>query len=288
VVEVSEIFSRRGARKVARVIGNLGPKKVLLSGYPLGYELLAEELRQNFPEIRVFAYIHSSFTWLGIDIYQAENPVLERIINLSKEGVIEKVGFCKRDLAEYFKEQGVNSFFVMNRFEIPKKAFKPLSQEKIKIGVFGHSWWHRNILNQVIAALMIPNSEIHVNEIGDFDFVDEKRVVVHGFLPKAEFNKVMAEMDLNLYVSFTDCFPMTLIESMELGIPAIASDTSDVYSFDKKIKDRLVVSTIDGPLGIKEKIEEVIKDYDQIQKMITDYLPLLKEKVEKSISDFLK
>lgn len=287
VFEVSEIFSKEVAKKIARKITSYSPKKVIISGYALGYELLAEEIKALSPKIKIFAFIHSSFTWFGIDIYMAENPVFERMLALSKEGIIEKIGFCKRDLAEYFKKKGYPAYFVMNRFEIPDRKFKPLSKSQIKIGIFGHNWWHRNILNQVVAGLMVSNTEIHVNEIGDHEFLDEGRIVVHGFLSKEEFNKLYGEMDINLYVSFTDCFPMTLIESMENGIPCIASDTSDVYSWSPKLREYLVVSKVDGPLGISEKISGVIENYAEIQKEIKNYLPILKAEVEKSIKEFL-
>jgi glycosyltransferase involved in cell wall biosynthesis len=135
---------------------------------------------------------------------------------------------------------------------------------------------------------MIPDTEIHVNQIGDQPFIDMKRVVVHGFLPKEDFDHIFKQMDINMYISFTDCFPMTLIESMEAGIPALASDTSDVYSFDSNLSERLLVSKIDGPLGISEKIKEVIDSYADIQKDMQKYLPVLHEKVEASISEFLK
>lgn len=287
VIEVSEIFNRKTAVKVARQIAAFAPKKVILSGYSTGYDLLAEEIKKTLPKTRIFAYIHSSFIWF--DVYADENPVFEKFLELEKIGVIEKIGFCKNDVAEYFKQKGVNAFFVMNRFTIPERAPRKINKKgKIKIGVFGANLWHRNILNQVVAALMIPNTEIHVNEIGNHKFLDQERIVVHGFLPKEEFNKLFSDMDINMYISLTDCFPMNLIESMANGIPAIASDTTDVYSFSPKLKEWLIVSTVDGPIGISKKLAETIAHHEEIQEEISEYLPVLKVKVEKSIQEFLK
>lgn len=286
VFEVSEIITRGHARSVARRIALYKPKRLLISGYALGYDLLAEEAKKAMPETEVLVYIHSAFIWF--DFYPEENHVFEKMLELARVGVIRRIAFCKRDLAEYFKCQGLDTCFVMNRFDMPTdvKARK-LEAGKIKIGIWGANLWHRNILNQVIAALMVPGAEIHVNEINDHHFLDRTRIIEHGILPKKDFDRLFLQMDINLYVSLTDCFPMTLVESLAKGIPAIASDTSDVYAFNVRLKNMLVVSTVDGPLGISKKINEVIADYTNIQKEIGTYLPKLKQEVEASIEEFL-
>jgi glycosyltransferase involved in cell wall biosynthesis len=86
----------------------------------------------------------------------------------------------------------------------------------------------------------------------------------------------------------TECFPMSVIESMQYGIPCLVSDTSDVYRWSPTLKKYLTVSTIDSPLGIMDKIKGVLDNYDLIQKEIKSYLPALHQKVESSIEDFLK
>lgn len=285
VLEVSEIFSRSKAKKIAKQIAGYKPKKVIISGHSIGYDLLVEEIKKANNKIKIYVYMHSSFIWF--DVYPAENQVFENFLEFQRNGAIEKIGFCKRDLAEYFKGKGFNTCFVMNRFELAEMKNKKLSKGKIKVGIWGANWWHRNLLNQAVAALMIPNTEVHVNEIGDHSFIDRQRIVVHGFMPKDEYDKIASQMDVNMYISFTDCFPMTLIESMENGIPCLASDTSDVYAFNKNLKTQLVVSTIDGPLGIAKKLREVINNYTAIQKEMNDYLPILREEIEKSVKTFL-
>lgn len=286
LAEVPPLYTRVVAKYVAKNILIHQPKIVLVSGYTTGYNLLIEELHQLNPKLRIFVLIHSAFIWL--DMYPAENRVFERFINLAKEGVIEKVGFCKQDLAEYFARQGVNSYFVMNRFYPEKHTFKKLNPKKINIGIFGQNQWHRNITNQAVGALMIDGAKLHVNEIAKHFFLDKERIKVYGILPKEEFLKIYQQIDINLYISLTDCFPMTVIESMQYGIPCLVSDTSAVYDFSPQLKKWLMVSAIDGPLKIAQQIKEVVENYPAIQDEIKKYLPVLKEKVEASIAEFLK
>lgn len=284
--EASEIYSRAKAKSVARKILLYKPQKVLISGYALGHDMLAEELKKLNPNLRIFLLVHSAFIWF--DLYPSENLTFEHFFELAKSGVIEKIGFCKRDLAEHFKSYGIDTYFVMNRFENENYQFKKLTKNKINIGIFGQNHFHRNITNQVIGALMLPDARVHVNEVSQHFFIDKKRIVEHGILPKPEFLKLYNTIDINLYISLTDCFPMTVIESMQHGIPCLVSDTSEVYGFSPNLKKWLTVSTIDGPIGISEKIKDVIKNYDDIQSEIKKYLPVLKTKVEVSIEEFLK
>ena len=286
LVEISEIFSRKKATELAHQIIKYSPKKVLISGYAKGHDLLIEELKKANPDLRIFVLIHSAFIWF--DIYPTENIIFEKFINMANKGIIEKIGFCKRDLAEYFGHQGINTFFVMNRFYPEKHNYKSLNKSNINVGIFGKNMWHRNITNQVIGALSVQHTEIHVNEISDHFFIDKNRVTVHGIVPRDEFLKLYKKLDINLYISMTECFPMVAIESMQYGIPCLVSDTSDVYAFNSKLKSWLTVSTIDSPIGISKKIKEVINNYDEIQDEIKRYLPILQKEVEKSIEDFLQ
>ena len=286
LAEVPPLYSRVVAKQVAKKILVHQPKIILVSGYALGYDLLIEELHKLGSGLRIFVLIHSAFIWF--DMYPTENKVFERFINLAKKGVIEKVGFCKQDLAEYFTRQGVNTYFVMNRFYPERHTFKKLNSKEINVGIFGQNQWHRNITNQAVGALMVKGSKLHVNEISKHFFLDRERIKTYGILPKEEFLKIYQQIDINLYISLTDCFPMTVIESMQYGIPCLVSDTSAVYDFNPQLKKWLTVSAIDGPLKIAKQIEGVIKNYSAIQMEIKNYLPVLKEKVEASIEEFLK
>lgn len=204
-----------------------------------------------------------------------------------EKGFIEKIGFVKRDPCTYFRERGVNAFFVMNRppdFEGPRHI---LQKGHLQIGVWGSNMWHRNLLNQVVGGLMVEGSRVHVNEIPKYFFWDDARIVRHGILPHEQYIPILQSMDVNLYVSFTDCFPMTVIESMSYGIPCLASDTSEVYGWSRYLKEHLVISKIDSPVAMREKIEWIREHYPEIQKEMSAYLPLLKEEIERSIQEFL-
>ena len=285
VVEVAEIHSLSVADEEAKNVLQLRPTTVLLSGYPSGYDLLAKSLKQQAPEVRVFFFSHTPFTWYTDRL--KEVSWLERMFVAYKDGHIDKIGFCKKDVASYFKAQGMNSFFVMNRLPKYEECSHKLNLATPSVGVWGSHLWHRNLLNQTLGTLMVKNATVHLNELPDYFFLDESRVKRHGILPKEEYLPLMRSIDVNLYVSFTDCFPMTVVESMAYGIPCITSNTSDIYAWSDYLKENMIISKIDSPLAIKEKIEWVFQHYGEIQEKMRKYLPILNTEVEKTIAEFL-
>jgi hypothetical protein len=81
VFEVSDIYTRAKAKEVAKIICSFFPKKVLISGYAKGHDMLAEELKLANPNLRIFVMIHSAFLWF--DVYPAENGVFKRFIGMA-------------------------------------------------------------------------------------------------------------------------------------------------------------------------------------------------------------
>lgn len=285
VIEASEIDSSADAERVASCILKKRPRKVLLSGYPRGYDLLAKTLKENDPAVRIFFLSHAPFTWYSDR--PEETLWFQRMLGAHMKGYIEKVGFCKRDPAQYFKERGLNTYFVMNRPPAFDKFRHTLNSTCLNIGVWGSNMWHRNLLNQVLGGLTISDCVVHCNELPEYFFLDENRIRRHGILEREEYTTLMRSMDINLYVSFTDCFPMTLIESMAYGIPCLASDTSDVYRWSEYLKMNLLVSKIDSPIAIGEQIRSVLDNYSTIQEEMALYVPILSVEIEKSIAEFL-
>lgn len=286
VFEVPEIDSYADAIKIAQDINTHQPKKVILSGYPRGYHLLAKALKEVNTDVRVFFISHAPFTWYINR--ETEVSWLKDMFEAYNNGYIEKIGFVKMDPYVYFKEKGINAFFLLNRPASLETRRHILNREKPQVGVWGSEMWHRNLLNQTIGGLMIKNSTVHVNELSEYFFLDNSRLERHGVLPKEEYIPILNSMDVNLYISFTDCFPMTIIESISYGIPCLASDTSHVFHWSEYLKNNLIVSKVDSPVAIKEKIEWVFEHYIEVQEEIERYLPILNAEIEKSIKEFLK
>ena len=99
--------------------------------------------------------------------------------------------------------------------------------------------------------------------------------------------KRIANNDVNVYVTFTECAPLIPLESLELGVPCITGDNHHYFE-GTKLEKYLVVSKEDNIIEIYNQImkalqnkEEILKEYKLWKK---DYDLLAK----KSVENFLK
>lgn len=64
----------------------------------------------------------------------------------------------------------------------------------------------------------------------------------------------MAQNDVNLYVTFTECSPVVPLESLEMGVPCITGNNHHYFK-DSKLYDYLVVKSEDDINEIAQKIK---------------------------------
>ncbi|MBI4733854.1 MAG: hypothetical protein HY779_03415 [Rubrobacteridae bacterium] len=287
IIEIEGVRNKDQVREVLEFIKASNAKKILLSGYADGYDSLAIYIKEMVPDIRIFVYCHASFTQYSVDKWEAD--FLERLIQLHFNGVIEKIGFCKKGMIEHFIDRGINAHFLMNRFPKVDVARKIVDINNPSIAVLGSKQWRKNLLNQIIGALHVENAKVHINQVPEYDYVKTlARVVEHGWMTPEEAFKLMSSMTLNFYISLSECFPMVVIESLATLTPCLTSNTSNVYDYDLSLKDYLVVNELDNPIAIRDAAERVLRDYDVVVDKIKNYLPVLGDKIDDSIEQFLK
>ena len=82
----------------------------------------------------------------------------------------------------------------------------------------------------------------------------------------------MANNDVNLYVTYSECAPMLPLESFETGTPCICANNNHYFE-DSKLNDMVVVNNETDINEIKDKIlfavnnkDEIIKEYNKFKK----------------------
>jgi len=89
-------------------------------------------------------------------------------------------------------------------------------------------------------------------------FYIKAKFVEHNLVPHESFLNVLAQMDVNMYVSLTEAFPMTVLESMTAGVPCLTSPTSAIFDNDKILRDALVVTELENPEAIAVAVVNVL------------------------------
>ena len=87
-----------------------------------------------------------------------------------------------------------------------------------------------------------------------------------GYLKRQDLLNRMAQNDLNLYVTFTECSPVVPLESLELGVPCITGNNHH-YFRNSKLYDYLVVKSEDNIDEIYSKARIAIENKDEIIKL---------------------
>jgi len=151
---------------------------------------------------------------------------IQKIVNYSQINKIHSIGFVQKGLAEVF-----NKLYTIQTYHqpLPVPVFPEgikkikVDETKINIGVFGADTFNKNLHNQVIHALLIDNTLIHVLDKSIFKYLNlDERIVEHGKnLPYSEFLSILSSMDLNLYMSYNESWGLVASESEALGINSL-------------------------------------------------------------------
>jgi hypothetical protein len=219
---------------------------VVVHGFPPGSaEFLAEAGNAGI-ETRVV--LHSSMTQHGAEPGEAE--IADIVLALVRDGTIDRVGFVKAGLAEAFTALGYPAAYVPNRTpDMPEITPRDLGPG-LHIGVFAESFWRKNVVTQLGAVALLDNATAHVLQRPDVAYLDHLSIVEHGVVPWEGFISLQASTDLNLYVTLSECHPLSPIESYLSGVPALMSRTSDVFRSDPYLWDLTTVEIADDPASI--------------------------------------
>ena len=136
----------------------------------------------------------------------------------------------------------------------------------------------------MVLDLVPLNSEVK-------DFAESLNIPLTGLdkpLPREDLMKRMAQNDVNLYVTFSECAPMLPLESLEVGVPCITGNNHHYFK-GKEIESYLVVENEESPVAIKEQIEKCLKHKDKVIELYQKEIKKQnKKESQKNVKQFLE
>jgi glycosyltransferase involved in cell wall biosynthesis len=214
------VFTPKEQTTFCREIINLRFSKVIISGFaPYFFEWI-EELNGT---VEIEVIFHGTISEFHEKSKQA---FIGRMIQFGQQRKIKRFGFVKKGLAEVLsKLYGFECYHQpLSSLEIPKNIQTiDLDRSKIHIGVFGGDTFNKNLHNQVIHALLIENTIVHVLDKSIFSYLQmDDRILAHGKnLPREKFLSILGSMDLNLYMSYSESWGLIAYESEDMGVPCV-------------------------------------------------------------------
>lgn len=269
VVLIREVYKEKEAINIAKEILKANPKMVIFSGFALRWWQIAKKIKESDSSIVIKVIWHG-----GNALLIHDNDFLRfcELIYLCDEKIVSEIGFLKQCMTDLFKLKGYNvctlyNIVNINKSKLIKNNIK--DTEKVKIGIYlSRDRWEKNMYNQLSAASLIENSKIDIipltNKVRDFSKMLKINVFGNSKIDNIDgvYNRLLNN-DINVYVTFTECAPLIPLESFELGIPCITSNTND-YWCGTELEEYLVVNRVDDIIAIKEKIEYCLKNKEKV------------------------
>lgn len=273
------------AQRTAQEIARRGLAAVVFSDVPEGLARVAQALKASSPQVRILVHYQGSFAQNSQTKIRLN---FRRVVTLARDGVLERVGCAKAGMAEALEAMGVRACYVPNRVEPPARAVHHAARSPRKVGVFVEDVLRKNANTQFAAACMLKDAEVHVNEAPDPSYLPAAgRLAAHGRLPYDQFLLLLGEMDLNLYVSLSECYPMTVVESLIRGVPCLTSHTHEIFAHDAELGRALIVAALDNPVAITQQAELVLADREAIGRRCEAFALELNRHAEAALNEFV-
>jgi hypothetical protein len=106
------------------------------------------------------------------------------------------------------------------------------------------------VVTQLLTVGLLDGAVAHVMRRPDVAYLSDVEIVEHGELPWEEFVALQGSVDLNLYVTLSECHPSTPQESYLAAVPCLMSRTSGIFRDDPVLWDLTTVDLLDDPTAI--------------------------------------
>lgn len=236
-----------------------GASVVAVHGMPPGTASLLEALQSNDIATRVVLYSSPAQHGAG----KSESDVIDGLLDLQAQGTLGRLGLAKEGVAEALRALGHRAWFVPARVpEVP--SVDPIELDgRPAIGVFAEPFWRKNVVTQLAATALVEDAVAHVLTAPEIGYLANLPVVEHGLLDWERFIVLLGSVDINLYVTLSECLPLTPMESYLAGVPCLASRTSAVFRSDPDLWAMTTVDELDNPRAIAEAAARLLRDREE-------------------------
>lgn len=269
-------------------------KQLIFLGLEIGWDKLIKNLKEKYQDIEIKIICNTQESLL---YYEYERENFFKLLQLSKDSIVNDIAFLKRGQYELYKSLGYKCSYLMQNFilkSVNKKNVKT-KNNVIDIGIYPLNYtWDKNIFNQLCIAKFIKNSNLNYNSLDNRmkEFVDTMNI--EGKEDKIdEINgrnlaDKIVKNDINISCSFTEYFHTVFFISMEHGIPCLIGNTSDLFEENEKLKKYIVTIAEDNPIINAKKVEQCLENKDKIIHLYNDWKSRYNEVAKQNIKEFIE
>lgn len=289
-VPCKELHRTKDINAILNKILECGYQKVIFSGFCIGWKELAIKLHSN--NVVVQTYFHGSHSQV-LEPYGWERNL--EIFELAKAGIVKKMGTCKESLLKYYEHFGCKTYLLTNRVNI-KKYKRTRKDNNFVVGVYASKTdnYRKNTFAELAAASLIKKDNVLIDMVPTnktaiqfCKLVDTKIDGVSKPISREELLQRIANCDVVLYTTFSECAPMVPLESFAQDVICIVGDNCHYFK-GEELEKYIVVSEENNPEEIAKKVEYAMENKDKILKLYKDWEKRNKERSDKLLKAYLE
>ena len=266
--------------------------QIIFMGLEIGWDKLIIKIKENYPNLKVKVICNTQDSLLYYD-YEREN--FFRLLELSKENKVDDIVFLRKGQYTTYSSIGIKCSYLLQNFSLKeKKQIEKDKNGKINIGIYPLNYvWDKNIFNQLCISKFIDNSNLNYNNIDPRmkEFLDTmnitntedsiKDINVESLIEKISKNNVV------ISCSFTEYLHPVFFISMELGIPCLIGNNSDLFKEDDELKQFVVTNAEDNPIINSDKVIKLLENSEKVQQLYLKWKEKYNIEAEKRMEEFI-
>lgn len=271
-----------------------GIEQIIYAGFEVGWDKQIKTIKEIYPNIIVKVICNTSDSLL---YYEYERNNFFRMLEFSKDGIIDDIAFLKKGQYKVYKELGYKCSYLMQNYKIEEKQkVKTQKQnDKINIGIYPLNYtWDKNIFNQLCIGRMIENSNINFNELDERmkDFLDTMEIEntkdkINNIEEKEIIQKVIKN-DITISCSFTEYFHTIFFLSMENNVPCIIGNTSDLFEENEELQKYIVTEAEDNAILNSELVKKCLENKEKVIQLYKIWKQKYNKQADENIKAFLE
>jgi hypothetical protein len=283
-------ITEESATYYADLFWDAGCPRLVYGALPLSYAHLIRKLHGRHPAVEQFMTWHGSFLQSNED-YNWES--FKGVLCLAKEGCLKRIGFVKKGMEVLTSRLGLDVTFYSNFIDkIPERPSEP-DPGGPHIGMWAIApIWRKNPYAMLAASALLGSACLHVRgqdeRVRDFAELFSIRLESNsGPLAMEDVEAEMRRMHLNLYVTLSECSPMTPLESLAAGVPCLIGPTSHLFEDDAELFKHLVVPFPDRSTVIHAYMERALQERTAIVERYARYAIGYNQRAKSEFACFL-
>lgn len=267
-------------------------EEIIFAGLEVGWDKVIEDVRSKYPKILIKVICTTQDSLL---YYEYERENFFKLLELSKDEIIDEIAFLRRGQYEVYKGLGYKCCFLRENYILDKKVkLSKRNGKKISLGFYPLNYvWDKNIFNQLCVGKMLDNSIITYNSLDPRmkEFLETMNIESEeekiSPIADEELIKVIAKNDVVISTSFTEYFHPVFLIAMELGVPCLSGNNTEFFENNDKLKEYVVTNAEDNAIINADLIRKILDNKDKVMELYKKWKEKYNKIALQSIKDFI-